>query len=49
MVANNIDEARGRRLRRLRIAENRAKTAETKEFRKKEAEEKETTRRLPNW
>ena len=41
VIANNIDEARSRRLRKLKIAENRAKTEEIKEFRKNGAEEKE--------
>ena len=41
MIANNIDEARSRRLRKLKIAESRAKAEEVREHRKKEAEDKE--------
>lgn len=40
-TVNNKDEARGRRLRKLRIVENKAKTEEGKEHRKNEAEEEE--------
>ena len=42
MIANSIDEARSRRLRKLRIVENRARAEEVREHRKREAEGKET-------